>query len=62
MMIGTPVVIDASGCGAAFCRSLGIGTDKLDKLVGIFRFFQTDNGIGDSVSDSFTLVESSTDG
>ena len=62
MMIDTPVVIDASGRGAAFCRSLGIRVDKLDKLVGIFRFFQADSGVDDGVNDSFTLVESSAEG
>ncbi|MDR4517706.1 MAG: tryptophan 7-halogenase [Nitrosomonas sp.] len=62
MTIDAPLVIDASGRGAAFCRSLGIRANKLDKLMGIFRFFQADNGAGDRVVDSFTLVESSADG
>ena len=54
LTIEASLVVDASGRSAALCRSLGVRIDKLDKLVGIFRFFQADN----TDADSFTLVES----
>jgi len=58
MIVEAPMVVDASGRSAAFSRSQGIRINTLDKLVGIFQFFQYENagtGIG---KDSFTLVES----
>ncbi len=59
MIIETPVVIDASGRRAVFCRNLGVRINKCDKLVGIFRFFQHDDDSKPISNDSFTLVESS---
>lgn len=55
MTIKTPVVVDASGRSAAFCRKLGIRVEKLDKLIGVFRFYQADGheqeaGISDAVN------------
>ncbi|SER15079.1 Dehydrogenase (flavoprotein) [Nitrosomonas sp. Nm51] len=54
----TALVVDASGRGSAFCRKLGLRANKLDRLTGIFRFFQdeeNDTACGDA---SFTLIES----
>ncbi|GJL75998.1 NAD(P)/FAD-dependent oxidoreductase [Nitrosomonas sp.] len=73
LTIAASVVVDASGRGAAFCRNLGVRVEKLDKLVGIFRFYQADaadeidvdhahTGNTGSGVDSFTLVESCADG
>jgi len=61
LTLETSVVIDASGSGAAFCRNQNVHIKTLDKLIGIFRYFQGNNAItGDmeNGSDSYTLVES----
>lgn len=57
--VETPVIVDASGMGAFFSRNRNINMVSHDKLIGIFRYYQTsDTSIGDKSHDSYTLVES----
>lgn len=59
------IVVDASGAGGAFCRSLPVGIERHDKLIAVFRYAreddatvtQSDQGQGNG-NDGFTLVES----
>lgn len=57
--IETPVIVDASGMGAFFSRNQNVNMVSHDKLIGIFRYYQTsDTSAGDKGHDSYTLVES----
>jgi len=55
--VETPIVVDASGMGAFFSRNRNVNMVSHDKLIGIFRYYQTSD-TGDKSYDSYTLVES----
>ncbi|MDR4520952.1 MAG: FAD-dependent oxidoreductase [Nitrosomonas sp.] len=41
--VETPVIVDASGMGAFFSRSQHVNIVSHDKLIAIFRYYQTDD-------------------
>ncbi|MCB1977706.1 MAG: NAD(P)/FAD-dependent oxidoreductase, partial [Nitrosomonas sp.] len=57
--IEAPIVVDASGMSVFFSRSRNINVVAQDKLIAIFRYYQTDDAsAADNGGDGYTLVES----
>jgi flavin-dependent dehydrogenase len=57
--VEAPIVVDASGMTVFFSRSRNVNVVSQDKLIAIFRYYQTDDASAkDKGSDSYTLVES----
>ncbi|MCW5619366.1 MAG: NAD(P)/FAD-dependent oxidoreductase [Nitrosomonas sp.] len=54
------IIVDASGAGASFSRNRNVHIESFDKLIGIFRHYQTTDNTDSTVkgTDSYTLVES----
>jgi len=57
--VEAPIVVDASGMSTFFSRNQNVNVVAQDKLIGIFRYYQTDDAsAADNGGDGYTLVES----